>query len=121
MSETSSSFLRLKFWIKRHPWLYFFASCPYAAPYWDRKIRRLLGEWGPSARVLDLGAGERKRAAHVLNLEIAPVPTTDVVGDGHALPFTDGCLDAVIVEAVLEHVQDPVGMVDEIRRVLKPG
>lgn len=121
MSDTQSSFLRVKFWIKRHPWLYFVASCPYAAPYWDRKIRRLLTQWGPSASVLDLGAGERKRAPHVLNLEIAAVSHTDVVGDGHALPFADESLDAVIIEAVLEHVLDPIGMVEEIRRVLKPG
>ncbi|MEO2004392.1 MAG: hypothetical protein ABGY41_09850, partial [Candidatus Poribacteria bacterium] len=89
MSDTQSSFLRVKFWIKRHPWLYFVASCPYAAPYWDRKIRRLLTQWGSAARVLDLGAGERKRAPNVLNLEIAAVPHADVVGDGHALPFAD--------------------------------
>ncbi len=120
VSESQSTFLRLKFWIKRHPWLYFLASCPYSAPYWDAKIRRLLKVWGPSARVLDLGAGERKRAPHVLNLEIAPVPHTDIVGDGHALPFADATLDAVIVEAVLEHVRDPIGMVAEIHRVLKP-
>ncbi len=120
VSDSQSAFLRLKFSIKRRPWLYFFASCPYAAPYWDARIRRLLKEWGPSARVLDLGAGERKRAAHVLNLEIEAVPTADIVGDGHALPFADESLDAVIVEAVLEHVHDPIGMVAEVRRVLRP-
>jgi SAM-dependent methyltransferase len=68
-----------------------------------------------------LGAGERKRAPHLWNLEIAPVPNADIVGDGHALPFADRSLDAVIVEAVLEHVRDPSGVVAEIERVLKPG
>lgn len=118
---SASAFIRFKFWLKRHRWLYGVASCPYAAPYWDATVRRLLRGWGVSARVLDLGAGERKRAPHVWNLEIAPVPNTDVVADGHALPFSDASLDAVIVEAVLEHVRDPLGVVGEIERVLKPG
>jgi len=117
----ASAFVRFKFWLKRHRWLYRLASCPYGAHYWDATVRRLLRAWGKDARVLDLGAGERKRAEHVWNLELAPLPNTDVVGDGHALPFRDASLDAVIVEAVLEHVRDPQGVVAEIERVLKPG
>lgn len=115
------TFLRFKRWLRRHRGLYRLAACPYAAPYWDAKVRRLLREWGTSACVLDLGAGERKRAPHVWNLEIVPLPHTDVVADGRALPFRNDSLDAVIVEAVLEHVRDPGDVVAEIERVLKPG
>ena len=38
-----------------------------------------------------------------------------------ALPFADGSFDTVLSCGVLEHVPDPDGSVDEIRRVLRPG
>lgn len=38
-----------------------------------------------------------------------------------ALPFEDGAFDTVVSCGVLEHVQDPDGSLDEIRRVLRPG
>jgi SAM-dependent methyltransferase len=38
-----------------------------------------------------------------------------------ALPFRDGTFDAVLSCGVLEHVQDPDGSLDELRRVLRPG
>ncbi|GAB3656138.1 hypothetical protein GCM10028791_27750 [Echinicola sediminis] len=46
-------------------------------------------------------------------------PKTKLVCDGHDLPFATGSVDAVVVQAVLEHVLDPVRCVEEIHRVLK--
>lgn len=46
---------------------------------------------------------------------------TNVIVDGHELPFCDEAFDAVICQAVLEHVLDPQRCVGEIHRVLKPG
>jgi SAM-dependent methyltransferase len=39
----------------------------------------------------------------------------------HEIPADDGHFDAVICNAVLEHVANPVEVLQEIRRVLKPG
>ena len=47
-------------------------------------------------------------------------PNTQVVADGHFLPFRDGMFDGVWIQAVLEHVLDPPALVAEIHRVLKP-
>ena len=47
-------------------------------------------------------------------------PRTQVVCDAHDLPFADGTFDAVVIQAVLEHVLDPPRVVAEIGRVLAP-
>ena len=47
-------------------------------------------------------------------------PRTQLVCDGHDLPFADGSFDAVVCQAVLEHVVGPIRVVEEIHRVLRP-
>jgi SAM-dependent methyltransferase len=44
-----------------------------------------------------------------------------LVGDGHQIPLADGTVDGVIIQAVLEHVLEPVVVVGEIHRVLRDG
>ena len=44
-----------------------------------------------------------------------------VVCDAHTLPFKEHSFDAIIAQAVLEHVVDPYRCVQEIYRVLKPS
>ena len=44
-----------------------------------------------------------------------------VQGDGCAMDFADGEFDTVLNIQVLEHVFEPLRMVDEIGRVLRPG
>lgn len=48
-------------------------------------------------------------------------PNVQFIADAHNIPLRDGTVDAVIVQAVLEHVLDPRQVVDEIWRVLKPN
>ncbi len=42
-------------------------------------------------------------------------------GDGTKLPFADDTFDIVITSEVLEHIQNDVGAIAEMVRVLKPG
>ena len=83
-------------------------------------MKKVLRDLGQEAKILDLGSGLDRRTPKTINLEIEATPNVDVVGDGHSLPFKDSVFDAVISEAVLEHVQDPNRVVSEIYRVLKP-
>jgi len=46
---------------------------------------------------------------------------TVLVADAHRIPFAGGSMDAVWIQAVLEHVLEPGTVVDEIHRVLKPS
>lgn len=43
-----------------------------------------------------------------------------IVSDAHKLPFPNNTFDLVICTEVLEHVINPAGVMDEIKRVLKP-
>lgn len=45
----------------------------------------------------------------------------DVLGDALALPFADGCADAILCRQVLEHAERPRELVADAARVLRPG
>lgn len=112
---------RLKRRLRQNRYLSYLIGCPYPAPRWNRCVRRLIRQLGPEAKILDLGAGNRRHAPNVINLEIEPNPEVDIIADGHLLPFKDDTFDAVISEAVLEHVHSPNRVISEIYRILKPG
>ena len=46
---------------------------------------------------------------------------TNLVCDAHRLPLKDKSVDGIWIQAVLEHVEDPIMVVSELFRVLKPG
>lgn len=48
-------------------------------------------------------------------------PLAKVKMDIHQIPFSENFFDVVICNHVLEHVQDDIKAMSEIRRVLKPG
>lgn len=54
----------------------------------------------------------------VVGFDIYASEHTQLIADAHRIPFADETFDAVIVQAVLEHVLDPRGVVEEIWRVL---
>ncbi len=83
------------------------------------------------ARFLDIGSGilgglnhsglSAHVRSHLMPLEIAPTSGVGVVGDAHKLPFKDSSLDGALIQGVMEHVRDPIQVVAEIYRTLKPG
>lgn len=83
----------------------------------------------PAPVVLVVGGGlagkgmatiARDPAIRLINIDPSPDSNAVILGDAHHLPFHDGSVDGVVVQAVLEHVADPVQCVAEIHRVLKP-
>lgn len=88
------------------------------------------GSGARRGRVLVVGGGilgegmqdfARRSDLDLVETDVYLGPRTQVVCDAHQLPFADECFDAVVAQAVLEHVLDPYRVVAEIHRVLKPG
>jgi uncharacterized protein YbaR (Trm112 family) len=75
----------------------------------------------PEARILVVGSGERQYQGNVTYTDVAFAKNIACICDSHDLPFADQTFDAVVAEAVLEHVCDPQKCVSEYVRVLKPG
>jgi SAM-dependent methyltransferase/uncharacterized protein YbaR (Trm112 family) len=101
------------------------------APRNRRRFSECVERLSPRPRILDIGSGITGKVnvagissavqAGLIGLEIAPTPATSVVGDAHKLPFRDASLEGVLIQGVLEHVRDPLRVVAEIERVLRPG
>ena len=74
-------------------------------------------------RVLDIGAGGVRRAAHVTTMDIRSMDQTDVVhnADVSPWPFADNSFDYIILSNVLEHVNDIGSVLNEVRRVGRGG
>jgi len=71
---------------------------------------------------VDIGAGLRDiYYRNVVNTEIYPSISTDVLCVGEALPFADAQFDFAFCFATLEHTRRPWDVASEICRVLKPG
>jgi SAM-dependent methyltransferase len=56
----------------------------------------------------------------LLAFDIVASEHVQLIADAHQIPLISGCVDAVIVQAVLEHVLNPWQVVEEVHRVLKP-
>jgi SAM-dependent methyltransferase len=98
-------------------------------PEKSREMVARLTAQHPAPTLLVIGGGAIGSGAEALyaapnirtvGTDVYASPNTQVVADGHFLPFRDGVFDGVWIQAVLEHVLDPPALVAEIHRVLKP-
>lgn len=95
----------------------------------QRLVEELVAGRDRRPRVLVVGGGSVGNGAaalyddpriDVLGFDIYPSPIVQLVADAHSIPLLDGCVDGVVVQAVLEHVLEPTVVVQEIHRVLSP-
>ena len=118
-AEISDSMDRVKFFFKRFPRLYYLLIDLFSPVLVRRDHHKLV--LGGGDLVINLGSGNSHIHDGVLNLDMTDYRRVHVVTDIHRLPFPDDSVDGVFDIAVLEHVENPVAIVAEIHRVLKPG
>lgn len=101
----------------------------------------------PAARVLDMGCGTglaaraiaRREAfsGHITGVDLSPYLVAAarrlaseerlaehlefLAGDVRTLNFADGSFDAVVAHTLLSHVEDPLAVLKEAARVVRPG
>ena len=78
-------------------------------------------------KVLDVGAQYcpyyplfRDKCESYTSMDLVDTPIVDIVCDASDMPVDDACFDLVLCTQVLEHCQNPQGIVDECHRVLRP-
>lgn len=85
-----------------------------------------------SAKVLDVGCGNGFIAHHLTSILRSTVvgldvhhtisaPIEFVLFDGQRIPLANRSADAVLLCYVLHHARDPLLILDEVARVLRPG
>ena len=83
-------------------------------------------------RTIDIGCGEQPFRSvfdgHVSRIwgfehkkTLHPNPSIEIYGSALDLPFRDAAFDTALCFQVLEHVPEPLRLIEEARRVLRPG
>ena len=85
------------------------------------QIEALVRATPAGACVIDLGSGGRQVSASTVCVDFIVFANTSVVADVQSLPFRSESVDLVIATGLLEHVDDPVAVIKEVVRVLRPG
>lgn len=110
---------------------------PQHGDYWPEEHfrREILRRLDADCVVLDLGAGAgiipqldfRSRAKKICGIDLDPRVLENhsldeaCVADAAHIPYSDETFDLVFSHSVFEHLEDPLRVMREIRRVLKPG
>lgn len=99
--------------------------------YLDRFAERAAKSVPPGALVLDAGAGEGPYRHHFDHAVYEAADFQQVPGKAYsgnhyvcdlaAIPVADDRFDLVLCSQVLEHIPEPLEVLKELRRVLKPG
>jgi SAM-dependent methyltransferase len=85
---------------------------------------------GEGALVLNVGGHQGAKRGlfdidsfglNVVHMDIVSAKRPHVQGDATHIPFRTSNFDAVVCSEVLEHVREPVSVLKEAHRVLKPG
>ena len=98
----------------------------------EKAVASMAASLPSGANVLDAGAGECRHAAYFTHQRYTAVDLAvgdaawnytrlDAVADLAALPFAPHSFDAALNIVTLEHVQEPLRVLQEIYRVLRPG
>ncbi|MBJ11471.1 MAG: methyltransferase type 11 [Candidatus Marinimicrobia bacterium] len=94
-----------------------------------KSFKKIINDEISNPKILIIGSGfesqgiknnfSKSQNMLILDTDVSFSSNIDVICDAHCLPFSNESFDAVILQAVLEHVIDPYNCVNEVKRVLK--
>jgi SAM-dependent methyltransferase len=92
----------------------------------DRFINDHLVQLDDDALVVNVGCGVVRRfeplcTCQYMATDLRTLSNVDFASDASSLPLSDGSVDTVVALELLEHVPQPLAVLREIRRILKPG
>lgn len=73
-------------------------------------------------KVVDIGCGKNKIKG-AIGIDLDPSSDADIIVDieKKSIPLADNSVDKVVSKHLLEHVEDPIRLLEEIHRILKNG
>ena len=108
--------------LKKFPGLYYFIYNWLSLVVFVGVSHKVLFKLTPDDRIIvNIGSGPQRLSDKIINIDNVMYRNVDVVADVHSLPFKDNSIGGVVSTAVLEHVENPRCVIDEIYRVLYPG
>jgi len=90
-----------------------------------QKTDKLIKEYQTDAKTLEVGSfgspSYTRFFSNRIGIDIRPGRGVDIVASVYDLPFKDGEFDVVLCMSVIEHLEEPLVVIKEMRRVLKNG
>ena len=86
-----------------------------------KRIQKEISSFGSGKFILNVGSGSSELRSDIINLDIFAYSNVDLICFADAIPIASNSVDMVLSIAMLEHVDNPVGVVSEINRILLPG
>lgn len=76
----------------------------------------------PQLKILDLGCGKKKRAGSI-GVDYSDRHNADIIHDLNIFPypFESNSIDQIYLDNVLEHLEQPMRVMEEIYRITKAG
>lgn len=120
--EKSDSLIsKIKFFLKKNPLLFSLAYYLLGAYFVGKNAKHVIKGVDSKKLIINLGAGTKRIRDDVINIDFFPFDGVDVVADITNLPLSNNSVDVVINEFVLEHTADPELIINEMKRIMKPG
>lgn len=95
----------------------------------DREVAQFASSFPPGATILDAGAGDQRYKGHFdhclyrsadFKQVNKPYAEPTYICDLANIPVESGSIDGVLFSQVMEHLRDPLEVLTELRRLLKP-
>lgn len=84
--------------------------------------RKHINDPHPMRKVLDLGCGKRKRSG-ATGIDLNPQSGADIFHDLNVFPYplADSSFDEIYLDNVLEHLDNVMGVMEEVHRIVIPN